>query len=567
MVSFKEFFFIEAGLEHRPFNKFKQLEEIANKLKQEGIPEANIWITFTNVPRISIWPRTENKEQETPMALYGYPIKIVIDKNTDFSYFASKRPYIVVFIVNEDIKDIGIKDKNFDVNQYKIDIDSAKILESVYRSLPTEGIEEEKCLKEIYEYLLRCRHFAFLELLHSTSQAAFHAKQSVCYEAFCELKGKDSIFGGAVDEVYGSVHHSGKFWVQLSTETIEAIKYNPKFNFLLKYIKSPLLYGKDAQEFDALVRKPSSGIDPSKINESKLFEKAKSLVTNFKAEYDRVEKEQLTNLISKDFPKKKGLMEIANEYDLNIGLALSKATDIWYLKASEGSVLPRNKDEFVYRVTEELARQWARQDGKDGHWPGRWRRLLMRLGYSSIADLQHSGAIHRAEPTQGAFFDTSKLEMITVIRNLPYMSDRFKQNSVSEKLPDDTEMPILQDKSIVHTRQSSTSHRYEDSPERKAYKGLLNKATERANDLRRTITTIKSYPIDYQYTISLHGFRKSVNAFIASCDWILRNSPGILDNIKQIIDIDPNKVRPEFHSILNSLKSKIREKEQSVIGA
>ena len=124
-----------------------------------------------------------------------------------------------------------------------------------------------------------------------------------------------------------------------------------------------------------------------------------------------------------DFPKKEEFTKIANEVGINLIKALSDTL----------SMNPNNDEQFIYRMAEQIAKLWnnkeddeqytkpklpgVRRSDKSLNWPVKWNKILRRLGYANVVDLQDTGAVHTAEPTQGAFLDTTKAEVIAIINN------------------------------------------------------------------------------------------------------------------------------------------------------
>jgi 8-oxo-dGTP pyrophosphatase MutT (NUDIX family) len=109
-----------------------------------------------------------------------------------------------------------------------------------------------------------------------------------------------------------------------------------------------------------------------------------------------------------DFPRKDEFIKMAKDLGVNLANAIIAAKDRNTLN---------NENQFIYRVAEDMARQWAVKEGKPNNWFIRWNKLLQKFGYKNAVDLQHSSAIHGGEPTQGAFLDTTACEVIDIIHN------------------------------------------------------------------------------------------------------------------------------------------------------
>jgi hypothetical protein len=556
MVSFKEFL-LESNLKDRASNRFTKIKDILAKLTQQGVPESNIWLTFTNVPRISIWPQSETRQQGTPTALFAYPLNFINHygrKFEDFYYYGCDRAFMVIFIVNENINDIGGK-TDFDISQYSLSKNYASVAKTVFRKITNTSDEEQECLSVIFSYIQNHTHGAVSpvpNVLQMAENAVDIALERVLFNAFDTLHGGDTIFGETIDRVYHSVEKfepelyselaGSEYKAELSAGVVLKIEKYPQFSHLVKYANKVILYGKELLDFDKQIRKSTASIDPSKIDKEELFNKTVTFIKECNSSFAEFIKQHNDVLNSKTFPKKDELIKIATEHQLDLNLAIINAAR---------SVMPiENENQFVYRIAENLAMQWADKDDKHKYWPSRWARILKRLGISNIVDLQHTGAVHGSEPTQGAFFDTRKLEMVAVLVNRSHLDPRTvlvdKYNS-GHLEPGGSQR-----------KKTPTGWNYYNSPEEKKATGLAVYANQLFTQLASSIDYIKYFMVNPEVEIgkeraSVKRLKNLVNRYVKIHDWIARNKPHLANEIRrslQEIDLDSRK---ELSPILHRL--------------
>jgi len=85
-----------------------KLEEIMKDEIAKGVPEDNIWVNFSDIPRLSAAPlRAYSDSKTTPHGIFAYPLKYFIKRGT--VPYAGDRDYCIVFKSKVPIWDIGKK--------------------------------------------------------------------------------------------------------------------------------------------------------------------------------------------------------------------------------------------------------------------------------------------------------------------------------------------------------------------------------------------------------------------------------------------------------------------------
>jgi hypothetical protein len=449
-MGFKDFLnLFEAGLEHRPFNKFNTLEKILADQVAQGVPEQNIWVHYSHVPKLGIYPATAGKSQGTPHGLFAYPIQFVIKNkekgNNGYDLdFGVDRSFMIVFRVEGKVHDIGGKSANFNriIEKFDQEGNLEKAANIVFDKIPEELMDKwniviEELKKNIlaYDHLFNYQRFDFYQLPDLFNEII----ENYMYYAFKRLKISETIFADYAEKdqedwtgsnfIYTNCyysHHAKEPYANPHAEIRYATQQIILQHFpeLATYANKQFLEGRELYEFDSKIRtktkiKPFEFFQIYSKDKSKLLNLFNRICKAIHKQYHSITRKQKN--MTFDFPKRKIIDRIVQKYHLDLPSAL-------HAVAQQN---PQTEGQFIYKLTYELARQWASDDQKENYFPFRWRKLLRELGYSNMADLQHTGAIHSGEPTQGVFLDTTKnkLTVLDVIRNKPYATSRFYHNS------------------------------------------------------------------------------------------------------------------------------------------
>jgi hypothetical protein len=569
-MGFRDFFYIEGGLEHRAFNKFNTLRDVFDKLVKQQIPENNIWVTFTDVPRITIWGGSATKEQGTPHGLYAYPVKHILEWEFSFSDYAFGRDYMVVFVANEEINDIGTADryKKFDLLDKLRSRTTEEIINEVYQQ---SNKQNNKYLKLIYNY---CNENLMLDnstdkfgvkseidpdYIESKVKSAANFALASFLKDYLYLSGPDSIFGERIWHVYyvasGYRLDRKDFYntisVSLDANLIHLINKSPELQRFKKYMDGDSLTKEELIELDAQVRISQSilGEIMQDLYKDKpqVLEMAEEFINSCMQKKKEFDYARHQSIYVEDFPKKKQFMEICKEYGLDLPASINTVVDAYQ---------PRNEGQFIYRLAQQLAYQWSRKDNKPEFSPSRWRRILTRVGFTNVVDLKKTGTVHSSEETQGAFLDTRNLVLTAVIRNRSHTDSRFQQESPYEVRGG-------------REQRNRVQVDYLASPEQKRLQGLrasVNDTIKKLYYALRNIGTIALYPRSISKE-DVESIEKIVDRYLKINDEILNYNSGYgfynPREIKYLLDgIERNDHIKEFLPALDKLSLGIQAKEQ-----
>lgn len=439
---------LESALEYRAFNKWNRLQQIVDAQVAQGVPEDQLWITFSENPRLNVFPRLANKSgKSTPTGIFGFPVKLALERKDNLPTFAS-RPYMVVFRSTQPIWDIGHTpgdESDLDTEELFARIEPLSYQDLVYsifqrfeNDMPTEfqqkwgndftramsdlrtyhdsppgeewvtnAMQEthERIAREVKENLQRrqIRHTIFRRFIPPARLQGLAATRVWAYLTLRNSEENKLVATG-----------------ELNTTLQNIIRQNPKLHGFLRFIESgEALKTEEILEFDRLTSF-GGGVAPvlQKQKEIPIYEKwIRMFLEKAKKEYETKKGAKDQGLESLNFPRKEELARVAAAHGLSLTMALRGLE-------TYGEKAPKNSKQLVYRVAQQLAQQWAQSENGFDRWPMRWRMLLKELGHFSAADMKDSSAIHSGEPTQGVFLDYRYIKPLAVIPTQPNIDPR-----------------------------------------------------------------------------------------------------------------------------------------------
>lgn len=381
--------FIEADLKYRFDNRWDRLKKILEDETNKGTNPNKLWVTFTNVPRLNIYPKTAGRlTKNTPSGIFAYPLEYVVKRRDKIPSFAD-RAYMLIFRSKDEIYDIGSqrsadKDRhihNFFMDYLKKHIDDFSIWKEDIMSMMHNWIGDEK----FTTINVKERIFSDIGYLIQT-----HIDDTVFTNTNIQRLGT---------QVYEQDPEA--VWNFTVTDDVrDIIEHDDKFEKYIPYIK----------EFDNGKMDRFKEFHES-IREQKVGHRLEiNIIRALRAdELDEIYK-RLREVVLKveDFVKKipngENIIKTLEDYNINLINAV-------------GAVHNRvtTMDELPYLLLRAAAEKLGTET--QGKWPVKWNVLLRKSGFTNIADLQGTGAIHGAEPEQAVFLDMSKVEPISVIPN------------------------------------------------------------------------------------------------------------------------------------------------------
>lgn len=410
---------------HRYKDRMKKLKLVIDQEIKKGTPKDNIWVTFTNVPRINIRLLGANREtKKTPSGVFAYPAKFIANK-TNFEGYGYDRAYMVVFKSKEQVR-LDTEDKYINAKlkplRYNVDTPSQESRVRTFIDYISMNYNRPSVLSPLYDELdnlmagIDFNEPAYslddkdlIELVHKLVEKHISSinKSMLIYFKDKRIRAYDGLyrFDPRINSAKVYIVADNQVWINDSLASI--IEREPRLNKLKKYISRPLT------PTQAFMFEREAGIDGSlsplsmmekislaqreipRITKKALFLKAKILAFL---------KKPIPKPLDANFPYKEKFIEICKKYNLDLDKAL-RFTNI------EG----RNEDHFAYNLASALADQWARKD--DVPKFGRWNKILIMLGIKAAVDIDGAKTIHTAEPEQGVFLDPRNIEIISVINN------------------------------------------------------------------------------------------------------------------------------------------------------
>lgn len=401
------------GKNWRYADRWRQVERIAlEEIRKNGTDPNRIWVTFSKVPKLGIWPSAG--DGSTPFGIYGYPYKYVVEKEGKVEY-AGHRPYIIVFKVKGKI--LPAQQKNNE--KFKAALDQAReslkgtdfssiflpvvdeikdlIDDSDYKKNKDEDVDLLNDMKNYFETLAFSRSIKEVSKEGMIQFVADKAKNDLNNILTSELVFDDTI---------------PKYKVNIKDSTFrftdEFLKYSPQnqqyrdVDFPIKSLAKFSSRSSVYQVID-LVKKLNALPNLASSPYDKYFDEANLLLKKFK------EKNKNTKI--PNLPYMKEVKALADKNGLDFDKAFREAMNSLYnFSMDKGDNENLNPMNLVYRVVGKLAEQTK------GTSYVQWNKMMRDIGLPNVTDFG-TNSIYSGEPTQGAFMDPTKIESIGLVLN------------------------------------------------------------------------------------------------------------------------------------------------------
>jgi hypothetical protein len=428
------------GKNWRPYNRSIRLRHILNDEKRKGSKASDIWVQFSDLPKLGINPLAG--DGGTPFGIYGMPIEYVM--NQESPPFVS-RPYMIVFKVKNKANIISISKINLDKQtQHKRKLRTEKDLPKNEIKLSKIASILENIYKKNLEAIPDAYHKEFDEHIGKTikgaidkfKQTKFIENEANYNKILLTLRGLiEHLIDLSYDfknKINNSMDSQNKYKILIDSDGGFFISFNDQYlanikqNILHKYNQG-LLTMNQANNLFSRVHKLT--------NKSYLDKFPKDFPEDLKKEIeDVIEKMQL-------LLNSKVTSELRTKIN-QIHTAINNKKRTYLDKRKENLILPfndrlrslaekygkdineilntvnpeRNGQIFLYKFTKELANRISRYSGNTARI---WTNLLRELGIEGITDIHASSSIHPSEPAQGVFFNIKNLEVILIANNQP----------------------------------------------------------------------------------------------------------------------------------------------------
>lgn len=510
----------------------QRLKLIRDQQQKNGIDPKEIWVSFSNVTRLGIYPKAS--DGSTPIGLYAYPINYVIEKQGDVPYGEDRR-YLLVFRAKRknvisieekgkeeisDFRDVfehlseeGIRSKleGF-LNKRKRVL--SKFVYNIIDKLKNESLQNaiagylDRVISHVFDtietrlvYANHTKEIAKIDdIMRELTDSSDYKKDRIEEQMKEYILNQIKIRYGDAGSYQSKVNKYKEidpktFSAKLSDQALEmANRYQDstkEWHDLLQILREKdnnfssqeRAFEKNAMLWIFLF----SGYSKTKIGEKikKSVDSLKGKIEYFVEEF-RKKHEEIKNSI--DFPFKQELKQFAEKNDLDWFNAFVRT-----LSSLNSSNKQKISGSFVYRFTEQLAMQMSKKSTStyeaEYNTPTSkkyyviWMKILKQLGFSGLADEQGTGTIHSGEPTQGVFFDPKQFELITIINN---------DSHISSTEPDYSGHDGSEYRKLKQRRGRSTEWDAEDSALGRWFSGLIYKTSDLEHE-----TFLRSYAITH----------------------------------------------------------------------
>ena len=587
MISFKEFLLQDAaginayidplsGKKWRHANLADQLRHILADAKRNGYKSSELWVQFSDLPKLGIYPRARDKG--TPLGIYAYPLEYVVQRKGSVPY-AGDRSYLVVFRIKDKSKILSFRGTKKYIKPIR-----RNILANHNHFLKTIIFLEDK-QEKINEIIEKFFQRVDSKLIGRTKNSFLYSVQSFYEEIRALKRYKRDTYGISTPSTDRSYFHSLEnliektrrdFSQKIDRSTYEMkeklhdmaifpgfdLRFDGEFNFTFESLRntsslrdSILRKFKDKERkrlgrklldkeiLDLIVKakeKANEGSTSKKYKkneiplELKKDPKVLEMLKTIRAIKIFEEKDlyKIKHFIDKTLDKLKEfvvsnkeqfesslkipskLRDLCEKYGVNIEKLLSTFSLSYAGEAS------------IYLITKFIAQdpKFIRQDRYGVNIPMKWTKLLMELGYEGVIDAKETGTIHPSEPSQGVFFTTSNLDVITIIENSADVIKTFKQ-----------ETPL--DTPLVFQNRKQGDYRSYTNNSRDRTSITLNIFMSKLHDFVSSYSYNPSFEINHAFY--LYSMLLSVNKFISNNKINSANQLLVNRIVKAIKLIDP----------------------------
>lgn len=392
------------------------------KIKQ-GVPDERLWVSFTDTPRLNIYPAVSNRGgKTTPTGVFGYPMKLAVNsKATDDGFNLpsfTERAYIIAFESLVDVFDIGGEANSTAetdaLKTIKKNSNGREATEMVAQNV----VQKLNSVMHFYPQLSPIFDRYISQQVGSVLDALNHARIDSPEEYIERLITDRGYYGGNSFAMHGHLDSKG---LTFNPKALERILQ--KVPIAKKYlINNNFVPANVAPQFISLISKEIHLSNEVKTYFDLINNKEKIIKFMHVAE-KLIQKELESfhkNIDLSQIPQIEKIKELAQKLNLDLHQAISDSVNNYEEISST-----KNNRLFLYRLTKNLAMQWGKKDKQQGktsneNWNTRWNKMLQYIGLHNIADIQHTGHIHSAEQSQGIFFNPKTIKVIEILPNVKF---------------------------------------------------------------------------------------------------------------------------------------------------
>lgn len=456
-----------------------QLRHILKNELRSGSQASDLWVHFSNYARLGINPKST--DGSTPLGIYAYPLKYVIDKNLDVD-FAGDRIYAIVFKVTDKSNVISIKPRNLSNPKdfrNKITTNSRTNSKQLIKNIITEEIDRVE--KILVKFADKIKNEKIKSFINDKLKPYFNESKYNMFRAI-EINPKPMNNIHVITYYFQDFINNSDYLLDTLKKDLRSffhfliskIDFDGNFSFssnVPKYM--PVLGSLDFDFYftyspgykSAVFSKTSEDYQSGKISLDEANNKRKELDKKFSLEdlpsdegfkapnflqamqkliseknaiinsgFETISKflyriksrfegkigkktKIIKNKFAKsNFPFKSKLLELTKQYNIDLE---EMVRQVGYYDSGEA---------FLYEITKLIAKSLSGKHNR--FYTNIWTELLRKMGIKGIIDKKGTGTIHDNEKTQGVFFDTKILNVITIINNV---KDTVHSNNVYVK--------------------------------------------------------------------------------------------------------------------------------------
>lgn len=447
---------------NKPFRSDNKVEQIKRFVNNSGMSIDDLWLTYSDLPKLGTRPRVRTNKT-TPQGVFGYPMRYFLKQNGNMPY-ASDRPFILIFKVKGKVLEVGhdIKKTNrlkknprvsSHINHLKSLKKPAWEMADFYSEI-IRGLNENLFflkLDENFQEALRERVRRSRSNYPSSYEEALQDLENTFFDINKWANNSDDTmerleyelgymnFYNAHTEDYEKqfAHHDTKknqfklnpnyirFLIEKDKPLIKPTMYNVYVNKIFKIQDLELIVPAAYNAYKNIINKTT---DKNSKYISFVLNYLKNKV--FTPVYLKYGPQKNKNPRPR-LPLENELLQICQEYKISLEDAYVKMAENF--GSSKGLHTP---SQILYQITKFIAQLSAEKNPPMAHnsddydlttatnkapmsnwYQQRWNQILRKLGFSGVIDSKGTGQIHSSEPTQGAFVDPSKIEIVNIIYN------------------------------------------------------------------------------------------------------------------------------------------------------
>jgi hypothetical protein len=448
---------------NKPFRADRKLEQIKRFVNNSGIPLDDLWLSFSDLPKLGAKPGVRTNKT-TPHGVFGFPMRYYLSKKGEMPY-ASDRTFIIIFKVKGKILEVGhdnSKIRKLEKDpRVKSHVDYLKSIRTVRFNYTNFYEEIDDLLRQNSIFNKSNRNFQ--QLIFNRLRTSRGEYPDSLQEAISDLQKRIFNLSNWENNDINQINID-RFKSELGEFSFYNIDAGEYEEYFINYNVEKNQYRLNPNYIRYLIEKKNPVIKPTMYNVyvNKIFKiedlelivpevyqsyKARVLdkkyyenINYIRFILNHIKKKSFEPIYLKYGPKKNNtnvrpklpmedqLIQICKE----LGISLDEA----YKNMSQDENRVVTPSQILYKITKYIAKLSASKNPPNAYagegkgipkgyerspnpswYQQRWNEILRKLGFAGVIDSKDTGQVHSHEPTQGAFVDPSKIEIVNIIHN------------------------------------------------------------------------------------------------------------------------------------------------------